>query len=135
VIKVRTVVAAEIVIRDGDSNRMSAINLYEQLRPAGFPLLIPRFAILAYLERDAADDAKQECTVRVTVGDQQLVNEKGQIDFGEGRQTRLVIQFQGFLLKAAGDVRVTVATKDSEMSSQLLEVHPPPVPPPTITQT
>ena len=124
-VNVRAVIAAEIVIRDGESNRISVINIHEQFRPLGFPLLIPRFAIFTFLERDLSDSPHQEVQVLVRVGESQVVEQTATINFGPGRLTRFTVEFQGFVVSQAGDLRVTVRSGTSSADSQLIEVLAP----------
>ena len=54
-IKLKLLFCAKAVIRDAATNEISVFGIIEEITPAGLPLLVPSFAVLAVFERDEGD--------------------------------------------------------------------------------
>ncbi len=133
-ITVKVLLLAERIIQDKQSNQMTLINMFEQFRPKGFPMLIPRFEIFALLERLESDGEDALCKAKITIGEKVLTDAPITIKFGNEILARLVFDFQGFVIPEPGDLRVTLSVSDIDTVSYTVKVFPADNSKPTVNQ-
>jgi hypothetical protein len=130
VIRPISVLVCESALHDRNSNMMSLINLLEQVRPDGYPALIPRLTIFVLFERDEDDGANSEARVSLFLGDQRLFEDATvDINFGEATLNRNILQLQGLVVPGPGTMFVRVMVGDAQLESYRLRALPPETPP------
>lgn len=118
-IRPKILLAADIAIRDAVSNLMTIVNINEELRPRGYPMLIPRFNVFALLERDMADNPIAIGNLEIRLGDEVIFERRVDLNFQTSRYTRLNLKIQGFIVNAPGllKLRLTVGAETLESYS------------------
>jgi hypothetical protein len=130
-IRPKTVIITETVIRDQQTNRMSLINIFEQFRSPGYPLLISRFTVFAIILRDTLEDPQAaQGRLSIRLDEEVLFEQQIEINFQNVLINRNVLQFQGFVLPRPGRLVVSVAVGDQFADSYPISVLPHPTPPP-----
>jgi hypothetical protein len=104
----KAVYVAEVVVRDGESNSLTLVNLIEEVRPQGFPILVPRLTIVVVLERSVGDPQDTNGRLVVTVGDAELVTVPMNVSFQERPRLRVITNFAGFVIPSPGTLRISV---------------------------
>jgi len=130
VIRPKVLLAADTVIRDAATNSVSAIHVFEQFAPPGYPLLVPRLTVFAMLEREHGDAAAVVARLQIRLDGTNIFERDTDVNFGESLINRIVLQFQGFVLPAAGTVRMVLAVGDQQVESYGIQAIAPPAPPP-----
>src|SRR5712692_8219734 len=111
-IRPKFVAVADTVLLDATTNSISLIKIHEQFRPAGYPLLLPRFVIFAVFEREQADPADVEAVFRILLDDQVIHEQVSAINFAEAQLNRAVLQYEGFVIPRPGTMRITATVGD-----------------------
>ena len=124
VIRPAFVLVAESILQDMATNQVSVINLIEEVRPVGYPLLVPRLAVLVIFERDEDDDPTGEANLRILIEDQELFTSTLDFHFGESRLFRSILQFHGFSVPDAGSIRVRVDVGEASAESFPIPAFP-----------
>lgn len=94
--------AAMDVIRDADSNNISAINILESLSSQGFPFLLQVMAFFASFERTEDEPGDWEGQFRIALDGEELLNRPFAVGFQGQLRTRSIIRLQGLVLPKAG---------------------------------
>jgi hypothetical protein len=121
---IRALLIAESVIQDKTTGRMCVINVLERVLPAGYPLLIPRFTLFAMLERATEDDPRPPVNLRIFIGEDEVFSDGVSIDYGSTAVTRVVLEFQGFVLPKPGLLRATLTVGDASLTTYPIEAVP-----------
>jgi hypothetical protein len=126
------VLAAETVLIDRATNTMSIINVFEELTPSGYPLLLPRFTVLALSTREPDDPAVTQAQVLITIdNDETVFDGQTDVDFGvTALLHRSLLQFQGLVVSQPGTLRITFAIEDAQVESYPMRALPAAPPPP-----
>ena len=121
-IRVRILLAADSVVRDASTNRLSVFNIHEQFRPTGFPVLVPRFTVLAVLDREPGDPETVPCRLKIVLEPDVLFDQPVEVNFSGENLTRALMEFQGLLVPRPGALRVAF-----EVAGAATETYPMPV--------
>lgn len=97
-------ICAERVIRDAETNSISAIGVLEEINAEAFPVIVPQVGLLFVLIRDQADPNEIETQVSVRIGENVLFNAPFQVRFQGARRTRAIIVLQGLVIPNPGRV-------------------------------
>lgn len=101
---------AERVIRDAERNFFSIINVFDAMRPAGFPLMIPNMDVLAFVELEAGAIRRGEAVFEMTQGGKPLF--RGGVPFDmepEKRTNRITLHVSGLVLAGPGDLELSLS--------------------------
>ncbi len=101
---------AEAVVRDAASNALSAFNILEEINAVGFPVVVPRLAIVVALQREASDDSDQPASLRITLGDLELFSHAFTLTFREKLLNRAILALQGVVIPAPGALKIEFST-------------------------
>lgn len=105
-------ICADRVIRDGTTNNISVINIIETISPEGLPLFIQRFMIFALLHRNKEEDPSQiQCTVRISIGSNKLLERKLNVDFQDKERNRTIIDIGGLVIPTNGTLEASLLLK------------------------
>ena len=119
-------ICAETILRDSDTNSMSAIQILEEIPAPGFPVLLSRIAVLFVLERDPTDPDESDAHFSVRVGNDELFAAPTAFRFQGQRKTRLVVRLNGLVIPGAGLLRVSLTQAGAELAViQINVVHAP----------
>ena len=118
----RLMLAAETLIRDGDSNNVSAITIFEEFTFAAFPYIVPRLMVLTVLERDQDDADKFPLVLDITIAGQSLASINFEIDFQGLNRTRGLLFIGGMPIPQPGTLRITVSHQGQELAHYDIEV-------------
>lgn len=115
---------AEQVIRDGDTNVVSIINLLEGLVAAeGFPFGFPRLAFLSIWERDPEDPDSFPFRFTAEFNGQVMLEKVGQqMNFRGRRRNRTTIAIGGLVMPRAGHLTLTFALEDGPSARVDVEI-------------
>jgi hypothetical protein len=115
--------AALAVVRDAETNAISAFNILEALGTVGFPLFLQNASFFVLWERDPADPVRTEATFTVGVeGHAALTTQQIVLDFGEGRRHRSVVNLNGLIVPTPGSVRFRIAPREGTAAEYAFDV-------------
>lgn len=101
-------VSAESVIRDAETNMVSAVNIFDEINSQSFPLLMPKLSCLFLFGREEDDAGESDATVSFTHPNGQLFQTLLPLDFQGKLRLRSMVVLQGFVIPAPGWIRIVV---------------------------
>jgi hypothetical protein len=116
-------VAANRVIVDSVTNQVSIIDLYEQLRSATFPVLVPKLTFLFYVSRAKTDPNNSDLTLVCELDGNSIFDVSVHLDFKNEDTTRLVLGVDGLTLPQAGVLKAKLLANEVELGSLDLTVE------------
>jgi hypothetical protein len=113
---------SDLCVIDQQSNRLSLINLVEDLNVGFFPTLLSSFTVVAIATRAPSENQVQVSNLTITLNAQQLVATPATFDFQSHLRSRVVIQYQGFPLHGPGTLRVELAAGGALLGSWQVQI-------------
>ena len=118
---------AEGVVRDADTNSISAFNILEGIIPAGVPFFLQRLTFFTLWQREDRDPPQVNGQFRITIGEQVLHDAQVRMDFQNVLRTRMVLNMSGLVVPAPGVLRFEVNLVGGVRAEYMIDVQPPPV--------
>lgn len=118
---------AEGVIRDAETNALSVFNILENIRPAGYPILIQHNDILTILERLPEDADRSEGSMRVTLGDIEIAALPISLDFQGKLILRSIVKLHGLVLPNPGVLTFNLMLADRTLNTYRITIETLPV--------
>lgn len=118
-LRVKYALCAEGIVRDATTNSITAYNILEEVNAIGFPVVMPRLAIVVAVERESTDSSQQSARLRITLGDHELLSHALSLDFQEKLINRAIISLQGLVIPAAGTLVVSFSALDASVAISL----------------
>ena len=119
--KILNFILCEDIIRDAESDRISLINITEQLVSIAYPFLLPKIGIFMFLEKE-----NQEVTVSGEIliknNDNTLAKNSLILSFSEKDKARVMIKFNGIAIPEPGNLTVDVLLNGETRSSVSIPV-------------
>lgn len=122
-IKTKLMLCAESVVRDVDTNTVSAFNLIEEISAPGFPLFVPKLTVLAILERDAADPTAPSAELVMTIDGLQLHKSPVRVEFQDKLRTRAIITYGGVPIPKPGPLIIEMQVAGGETTQVSIAVR------------
>lgn len=116
---------AQGVIRDAETNNISVFAIFENITPEGLPLLIPRFMVLAFLERDDSDPSEIKCSLRITLGEETILEQVLDINFQDKKRNRTIINIGGLPVSKQGTLETSLWLANEMLNQYKIEVKEP----------
>ena len=127
-------VAASRIIVDARTNQVSIIDVFEGLKAQSFPIVIPNMMFLFQLRRDIDDESENKLSIQCLIDNQEIIKASVNIDFNEGKTTRTIIGFDGFVIPSAGELTIKLMKNESELGKLVFPIGQLDVPPPQVHQ-
>jgi hypothetical protein len=118
--------AARGIVRDAESGTISAYSILEDLRPAGFPAVLPEAAVFVLWKREAHEPAAVDLQFQLVNNDTALAGSPWHIDFANGLTNRTVVNLQGVVLSNPGTLSFNFLRDDAVIASYTVTVAAPP---------
>lgn len=101
---IRTLYAlvAHRVIRDAEENRLSVVDLFEDMAAPGYPFVIPRISLVWTLARDITDPNESQATVTINLNENILMETNIAVNFQGGITTRAILVIGGIAITTPG---------------------------------
>lgn len=95
------------MIRDAEENRISVIDLFEDIAISAFPVMLPRLSMIWALSRDEGDAGEFSGNIVLRLNDQILLQTDLDVNFQGGLATRSITVIGGLALHAPGQFSAT----------------------------
>ncbi|MCW3109623.1 MAG: hypothetical protein JWQ09_4129, partial [Segetibacter sp.] len=79
--RVTKIICGENVIRDAETGQITVYNLLDDISSPSYPLLIPRFSIYFFSEREDDEEPLQFITLSILINGDLLFKDRVQINF------------------------------------------------------
>ena len=127
--KLLLLLVAELVIHDGRTNKITAINLIEEFSSATFPAILVSPYVSVTFQKEEGDPSEREGYLVFKMGENEIGRSSFIIDFGALLRSRTVIELNGIIIPEPGHVNVQVLLDEDLLGdwdilvSQLSEEH------------
>jgi hypothetical protein len=120
--KILSFIVCEDVIRDVDSDRVTLVNVMEQLTSTSYPFFLPKLAIFIFLEKE---NSEQDINGNVLLknNDSIIFNHEIVFSFTEKDRARLLLKFNGLAVTAPGELYAEFILKDQTKSTFIIPLH------------
>lgn len=98
--------AAQRLVRDAQTNSVSAFDILEELQSPSFPLMLQRLDAIAVFEREEGDPRKPKSTVSVKLDTKLLFEGDLTVDFDNVLRTRSFLSFAGLVIPGPGTINI-----------------------------
>ena len=109
-------ICADRVIRDAESEQISAIALFEGIR-VQLPSLLARLSCLFILARTQEEPNQFDARFRLTLGGSQIIDQQIHVDFQDKYRTRVIVTLLGVPLPNSGVLRAELLLDGSLLST------------------
>lgn len=116
---------AQGVVRDAESNIMSAFNIIEGIQTASLPILVQRMDVLAVTQREADDPSTATFTFRLVNGETELLNTPLNADFQGRLRHRATVHVNGLIVPAPGSLRLVLELEGTELGTYEMPIEQP----------
>lgn len=101
-IELQYAIAAQRLVRDAQTNTISAFDILEEIQSPTFPLLLQRLDAVAVFERTADDPQRPRATVTVKLDEDTIFSGDMTVDFDKVLRTRSLLSFAGMVIQRPG---------------------------------
>lgn len=115
--KILSFVIAEEIIRDVDSDKITLVNVVEQLNAVSFPVFLSKCSAFLYLEREEEGDKEIEATVKFILNEKVLLNSPIKFSFKDKNRTRVLIKINGVVFNEEGNFKAELAIGEQKFTS------------------
>jgi len=120
--EVRFFLCAESAVVDSTSNKMTILNVVEELSAVGFPAVMPLLTMVTLLSRKKAEADKPHMNIICTQNNKPIFNVPIEPEFQSKLRTRTIVGVQGVVLPGPGTLTVTLIHKKKSIAAWPIEV-------------
>jgi hypothetical protein len=120
--EVSFLLCAESAVVDSTSNKLTIINVVEELSAAGFPAVIPTLTIVALISRKKTEAEKPPMRVVATQNNKELFAIPINSSFQGKFRSRILVGIQGIVIPGVGRIMVSLNHKNKSLGSWPIEV-------------
>lgn len=110
--------AAKSIVRDVDTNNVSIFNVYEQVRPKSFPVLLANFQFIASFRRETGDPDSVMHNVTIALNGENLYSDKMSSEFKGQTGSRLILRFNGLVVSKPGNLTITLTDEKGVIETE-----------------
>jgi hypothetical protein len=113
-----TLLCAQNVVVDKNTDRVSIINLVEGVASTIFPFVLPLMAFIQ-LRRGSADESSQQTlTFKITNAGKEISSSPIQVDFiGNNLKNKTILNIEGVIVNSPGDLELSVNEGETPLKS------------------
>ena len=115
---IQQILCGENIIRDSENGQVTVYNLLDDISASSYPLLIPKFAIYFFVERDSKEDEVQKINLKIFNNESPLFHDQIQINFNGKLRNRAVIKFNGLAVPSDGLLIIRVSNLKDEVLNE-----------------
>jgi hypothetical protein len=125
-VRVKTCFAALAIIRDAETNGISAFNIIENLTAVGIPFFMQSAYFFVLWEHDPDDPPRVPGVFTITSGDLELSRTEISVDFGNTPRHRTVVNVSGLVVPRSGQLAFRVTLENQVQAEYVVDVVVPP---------
>jgi hypothetical protein len=118
---------AVAVIRDAESNSISAFSILDGIVPVSLPLFMQNLSFLVFWRRDQQDPADMGATFTVSLNGNALATQVMSVNFGNGLRHRTVANLGGLVVPASGPLTFSLRLDNEVLAEYVVDVVAPQV--------
>lgn len=122
-ITVKLCLAALAVVRDAETNSISAFNIFESIVPAGFPIFMQQAAFFVLWEREAADPPQVRGEFILEIAGTRLSRAEVNLNFQDSLSHRSIVNLQGVAIPTPGRLDFSIALEGGVRAGYSMQVQ------------
>lgn len=123
-IRSKLMFCAEIILRDVETNNVSAISLLTNIEVPGFPFLLTRCGVFNLLERAKDDPSEIQVQVIAKQNGTTILAEPLDINFGERLFYQNILNLSGVIFETPGNLEISILMDDQVLADYEFTIHP-----------
>src|SRR5881394_1281092 len=116
---------AQGIIRDAQTNNISAFNILESITAEGMPVFIPNLAFFVLWERQPDEGPIHEATLNVRLDHNVLVSVGARVDFQTFVRARSINQLAGLVLPTTGELVFEMLIQNGPRAAYTVMINAP----------
>jgi len=121
-ISCKFVAAAETIIRDGETNSISIINVLENVNSPSYPILLPKLSVLWILKRTENDPEIFDAEIIFKIGEHELNRFPLGINFQGSIHTRNIAALNGYVITEPGILTIELKMVEVVLSTYSIDL-------------
>jgi hypothetical protein len=113
---------AESAVVDSTSNKLTILNIIEEMSAVGFPAVMPVLTIVALFSKNKAENTKPRMNVVCAQNKKQIFSIPIEPDFQGKLRTRIIVGIQGVVLPGFGRMTVSLNHKSKTIATWPIEI-------------
>ena len=118
---------AVAVIRDAESNSISAFSILDGIVPVSLPLLLQNLSFLAIWRREQQDPVDMGATFTVSLNGNPFVTQGMSVNFGSSLRHRTIANLQGMVVAGSGTLRFSLRLDNDVSAEYVVDIGAPQV--------
>ena len=114
---------AESTLLDANTNRVSLINIHDEVASPQFPFLIPLFSVLAVTKKADEEGDECSCAIRISLGDHVILDTPVLINYQGGSIHRAMLGLHGLVITGPGILKVQLLHNEAEIGDWQITVN------------
>ena len=116
-------VVSEDAIVDTTTNKLTVINVFEDIATQGFPVLIPRIAVTSMFEKPSdAEGQPFEAVLSASLNGKVMMSKKLVCDYKGRRRCRVVVRVMQVVLPEPGYLRLTLKHEEDQLAEWTVNI-------------
>ena len=112
--------AAQELLTDAETNNISLINVYEQIRPAAFPAFVNKLIFAAFFRRELTDPESEEYDLIVVLDQIELLKTKVETKYAKNaHRCRVIVRVAGLPIQKTGVLKISLWQNKSELVTEV----------------
>lgn len=111
---IEKVLCAEAIIVDQFTNKLSLINLLENVAAAGFPFVFPNLSALISIRREDGENESPDAEIVVSISEVELAKAPLNVNFQGANYTRSIFNMAGVLIEGPGEISLVARVGGAE---------------------
>jgi hypothetical protein len=124
-IRAKICFAAVAVVRDAETNGISAFNILEGVVPVGMPFFMQQLAFFVLWERDANDPQQPHGEFTVEIAGNRLATVQLNLDFQDKPRHRSIVNLNGLTVPQPGQLRFSITLETGARAEFTMDVEAP----------
>lgn len=120
--KLKIALCAESIVRDIESNQLSAFNILDQIVASSFPFVFPKLTVVGVFEREENDLMSFDIELDVSHNKTSLFNTSTMLDFQDKLTHRYIFALLGVVIIAPGQLVFTFKHERRKLGSYILRI-------------
>lgn len=113
---------AESTLLDANTNKVSLINIFDELTSPQFPFLIPNFSVLAVTKREDGEEDQGSCTIKISLDEQIILDAPVLINYQGTAMHRAIMGLHGLVVSGPGILKVQLLYEETKIGEWLIPV-------------
>lgn len=119
----KIVLCTETLIRDKETDVISAINIIETIAVKSFPIAISKINFFVLLEKEDSDTENIEYSVKGFINDKEVISGPCPVHFQGKNTARLIVTLAGIAITEIGNLKIALFDHEKEITFYTISIR------------